>query len=183
MSISVCWSLQNSLMAVTMMMVAVLPVSVQADSPKKHRGPCAIHYPSDATLEWDCRVIQPGKSLEAMFGEYWVDVARFNRIDRRHARPGLSIKAPRRLDELAQLTPVPLSYPPGELEEKFILIDLGEQFLGAYEFGALRFSTPIASGNAFNPTPTGEFRVTAAHLHHQSNLYTIERTDRPYPMN
>ena len=70
-----------------MMMVVALSDSVHADSPKKHRGPCEIDYPSDATVEWDCRVIPPGGSLEAIFGEYWVDVARFNRIDRRHALP------------------------------------------------------------------------------------------------
>jgi hypothetical protein len=169
--------------AISLMMVAFLSVSSQADSPKKHRGPCEIHYPSDATLEWDCLVIPPGESLERIFGEYWVDVARFNRIDRRHARPGLSIKVPRRLEDLAQFTPLPLVYPPGELNEKFILIDLSEQFLGAYEFGAIRFAIPIASGNGLNETPTGAFRVTAAHLHHQSNLYTFEGTDRPYPMN
>ena len=29
----------------------------------------------------------------------------------------------------------------------------------------------------------GAFRLTAAHLQHQSDLYTIEGTDRPYPMN
>jgi hypothetical protein len=76
-----------------------------------------------------------------------------------------------------------LVYPPGELDEKFILIDLTEQFLGAYEFGALRLATPIASGNGTNETPTGVFRLTAAHLQHQSDLYMIEGTDRPYPMN
>ena len=169
--------------AISLMMALLLHVSAQADSPKKHRGPCEIHYPSDATVEWDCRVIPPGESLETIFGEHWDDGARFNRIDRRHARPGLSIKVPRRLEDLAQFTPLPLIYPPGELDEKFILIDLTEQFLGAYEFGALRFATPIASGNGLNETPTGEFRLTAAHLQHQSNLYTIEGTDRPYPMN
>ena len=170
-------------MAVTMMMVAVLPVSVQADSPKKHRGPCEIHYPSDATVEWDCRVILPGESLETIFGDYWVEAARFNRIDRRHARPGLSIKVPRRLEGLAQFTPLPLFYPPGELEEQFILIDLSEQYLGAYEYGALRFMTPIASGNGLNETPAGKFRLTDAHRQHLSSLYSIEGTDRPYPMN
>jgi hypothetical protein len=183
MSTSILWSFWNSLIGISLMMVAFLSVSAQADSPKKHRGPCEIHYPSDATLEWDCRVIPHGKSLETMFGEDWVDVARFNRIDRRHARPGLSIKVPRRLEELAQFTPLPLVYPPGELDEQFILIDLTEQFLGAYEFGALRFATPIASGDELNETPTGKFRLTAAHRQHQSSLYTIEGTDRPYPMN
>jgi hypothetical protein len=171
------------LVTIAVMVATGLPVSVQADSPKKHQGPCEIHYPSDVTVEWDCRVIPPGGSLEAIFGEDWMDVARFNRIDRRHAHSGVSIKVPRRIEDLAQFTPLPRVYPPGELKEKFILIDLTEQFLGAYEFGALRFSTPIVSGNGLNETPTGKFRLTAAHLQHQSDLYTIEGTDRPYPMN
>ncbi|MDP2382077.1 MAG: L,D-transpeptidase [Nitrospirota bacterium] len=183
MSISVRWSLLKSLITVIVMMVVVLPVSVQADSPHKHRGPCEIHYPSDATVEWDCHVILPGESLETIFGESWNEGARFNRIDRRHAHAGLSIKVPRRIEDLVQFTPLPLFYPPGELDEKFILIDLTEQFLGAYEFGALRFDSPITSGNGRNETPAGEFRLAAAHRQHQSCLYTIEGTDRPYPMN
>ena len=170
-------------MLIVLMVSALVPAVSSADSPKKHRGLCEIQYPSDAAVEWDCRVIPPGGSLESIFGEYWADVARFNRIDRRHARPRLSIKVPRQIEDLAQFTPLPLFYPPGELDEKFILIDLAEQFLGAYEFGALRFSTPIASGNGLNETPTGEFRLTAARRVHQSSLYTIEGTDRPYPMN
>jgi L,D-transpeptidase catalytic domain len=145
------------------MAVAFLSVSAQADSPKKHRGPCEIHYPCDVMLERDCRVIPPGTSLETMFGEHWVGIARFNRIDRRHARPGLSIKVPRRLEDLSSFNPLPLLYHATEQDEKFILIDLAEQFLGAYEFGALRFATPIASGNGPNETPRGEFRLTAAH--------------------
>jgi hypothetical protein len=180
MSISLPWSL---LIAVTVMMVTVFHVSAQAGSPKKQRGPCEIHYPSDAMVEWDCLVIPRGKSLEAIFGEYWVDVARFNRIDRRHARPGLSIKVPRQLQNLASFNPLPLLYQAAGQDEKFILIDLTEQFLGAYEFGALRFASPIASGDTSNETPTGKFRLTAAHRKHQSSLYTIEGTDRPYPMN
>ena len=166
-----------------LMVAALVPAVTQADSPEKHRGTCEIHYPSDATLEWDCGIIPPGESLETVFGEHWVDVARFNRIDRRHAYSGLSIKMPRRLEDLARFTPLPLVYPPGKLRKKFILIDLTEQFLGAYEFGALRFASPIASGNGRNETPIGAFRLTAAHRQHQSDMYAIEGTDRPYPMN
>jgi hypothetical protein len=177
------WSFWSSQIVVIVMVVTVFPAVSQADSPKRHRGPCEIHYPSDATVEWDCRIILPGESLETIFGEYWVDVARFNRIDRRHAHSGVSIKVPKRLEDLAQFTPLPLVYPPGELRKKFILIDLTEQFLGAYEFGALRFSAPIASGNELNETPTGKFRLTAAHRQHQSSLYMIEGTDLQYPMN
>ena len=180
---SMLWPFWSSLIAVTMMLITVFPAVSQADSPKKHRGPCEIHYPSDAMVEWTCRVIPPGKSLEGMFGEYWVDVARFNRIDRRHARPRLSIKVPKRFEDLAFFNPLPLFYQPAEHDEQFILIDLAEQFLGAYEYGALRFAMPIATGNGHNETPTGEFRLTAAHLQHQSSLYIIEGTDSPYPMN
>jgi len=183
MSATMLWSFWSSQIVVIVMVVTVFPSVSQADSPKKHRGPCEIHYPSDATVEWDCRIILPGESLERLFGEYWVDVARFNRIDRRHAHSGVSIKVPKRLEDLAQFTPLPLVYLPGELNVNFILIDLTEQFLGAYEFGALRFSAPIASGNELNETPTGKFRLTAAHRQHQSSLYTIEGTDLPYPMN
>ena len=183
MSTTMLWPFWNSLIAVTVMTVTVFHVSAQADSLKKHRGPCEIHYPSDATVEWDCRIIPRGGSLEAIFGDDWVDVARFNRIDRRHARPGLPIKVPRQIEDLKLFFPLPLFYQAAEEDEQFILIDLAEQYLGAYEFGALRFKTPIASGNELNETPTGEFRLTAARLQHQSSLYTIEGTDRPYPMN
>jgi hypothetical protein len=151
-------------------------------SPKR-RGLCAIAYPSDATIAWECRTLRAGESLEKLFGERWVDVARFNRIDRRHARPGVSLKVPRRIEDLAAFQPLPSYYPEAEQDERFVLIDLSEQFLGAYEYGALRFAGPIASGAGPNEPPTGWFRVTAAHRAHRSSLYTVEGTDRPYPMN
>jgi hypothetical protein len=170
-------------MVMTVMMVTVFQVSAKADSLKKHHGSCEIAYPSDGTVEWDCRTLRHGESLEKLFGEDWIDVARFNRIDRRHAHSGVVIKVPRRLEDLTSFTPLPLFYAVAEQDEQFILIDLSEQFLGAYEFGALRFSVPVASGNGLNETPTGKFRLTAAHLQHQSDLYRIEGTERPYPMN
>ena len=145
------------LVTITVMAVVGLPVVSHAEHPKKHRGPCEIAYPSDITLEWDCRMLRPGESLEKVFGENWIDVARFNRIDRRHAHSGLSIKVPRRLEDLASFTPLPLFYPVAEQDEQFILIDLAEQFLGAYEFGALRFATPITSGNGLNETPSPHY--------------------------
>lgn len=110
MSTIMLWPFRSSLIAVTVMMVMAFHTSAHADSPKTLRGLCAIHYPSDAMVEWDCRTMRAGESLEALFGEYWIDVARFNRIDRRHARPGLSIKVPRLLEELKAFAPLPLSY-------------------------------------------------------------------------
>ncbi len=134
-------------------------------------------------MEWECRTLHAGESLEKLFGEQWTDVARFNRIDRRHARAGRSIKVPKRLYDLQAFLPVPLSYLPAEPDKQFILIDLSEQFLGAYEYGSLRLAMPMTSGNGHDETPTGEFRLSVARRAHQSCLYTIEGTDRPYPMN
>jgi hypothetical protein len=160
-----------------------IPAVSQAELAKKLHGPCAVVYPSDAAVEWDCRTLRPKESLETLFGEYWIDVARFNRIDRRHARAGISIKVLRRIEDAANFQPLPLFYPTAEQDEQFILVDLSEQFLGAYEYGALRFSLPIASGNGHDSTPTGEFRLAAAHRRHRSSLFMVEGTDRPYPMN
>lgn len=145
-------------------------------------SPCAIHYPSDQQVVWHCRRLQRGETLEKLFGPRWIDVARFNRIDRRHAGPGREIKVPLHLEEVSDFTPLPPIYPPGTGDEKLVLVDLTEQFLGAYEHGRLKFSFPIASGTPENPTPVGEFRISAAHRTHRSCLYTIEHTDAPYPM-
>lgn len=160
----------------------IAPFLVGSADPPAVPSPCSLSYPSDANVVWDCRKLKKGESLDLLFGERWTDIARFNRIDRRHVRPGVGVKVPRQLDEIASFTPLPHHYPPAEFEERFLLIDLSEQFLGAYELGALRFSMPIASGEPGNQTPTGEFRLTMAHRDHISTLYTIEDRDTPYPM-
>src|SRR5512139_658462 len=74
-----------------LIMAACLSVSAHADPARTHRTPCEIAYPSNATIEWECRTLRSGESLEKLFGERWLDVARFNRIDRRHVRAGISI--------------------------------------------------------------------------------------------
>lgn len=144
---------------------------------------CAIRYPSDANVEWECRRLRVRETLETLFGNRWADVARFNRIDRRHAAPGVFLKVPKRLEDAQGFTPMPLEYPSAAAEAKVIVIDLTEQFLGAYEHGRLVFSAPIASGERKNETPAGEFVIAAAHRHHHSSRYTIEKTKIPYPMN
>lgn len=164
-------------------MIGILSALAHAEPASKLHGPCRISYPSDAAVEWECRTLRIGETLEKLFGEDWISVARFNRIDRRHAHAGLSIKVPKHLENLEFFLPLPLLYLAADQEKQFVLVDLSEQFLGAYEYGLLRFALPIASGNGHDPTPTGEFRLTAAHRRHQSCLYTIEGTDRPYPMN
>lgn len=143
---------------------------------------CRIKYPSDDKVETECRRLKKGETLESLFGDRWIDVARFNRIDRRHIYPGVFIKVPGKLDDIVNFTPMPQHYPPAEVEAKFILVDLSEQFLAAYEYGRLVFSAPITTGEDGNETPTGEFRVLAVDSRHVSSLYFVENTNKPYPM-
>jgi hypothetical protein len=144
--------------------------------------PCDFAYPSDAGVAWDCRRIAPGESLEGLFGERWRDVARFNRMDRRHAWPGARVRVPRDLASVAGFDPMPPRYAPAESAAKFVLIDLGEQFLAAYEHGRLVLSFPVASGRPGHETPAGDFRIDAADPRHASSRYPIEGTNVPYPM-
>ena len=126
------------------------------------------------------KIAEPAALAE--FVDQWRDVLRFNRIDRRHLYPGFPLKVPKDMIDVAGFTPMPETYPEAAGEEKFILIDLSEQFLGAYEFGRLAFSSPIASGDKKNKTPTGDFRIDAFSRDHVSSLYKIEKTNIPYPM-
>jgi hypothetical protein len=169
--------------AFLLLLITLHPIVSSGQPPGKLRAPCGIRYPSDTAVEWNCRKLRPGESLEILFGDHWINVARFNRIDRRHVYAGVSIKIPRRIEALAEFQPVPSFYAPAESDEQFILIDLSEQFLGAYEYGALRFALPLASGSGRDATPVGAFRLSAAHRRRQSSLYKIEGTGRPYPMN
>lgn len=158
------------------------PDYIGSEVSKQGLSPCKIKYPSDSKIDWECRRVKSGERLEELFGDRWIDVARFNRIDRRHAAKGVYLKIPKNLEEIKDFTPMSREYPSAKEKSKFILIDLSEQFLGAYEFGSLVFSAPIAAGEKGNETPSGEFRITAADRNHKSSLYNIEDTDKPYPM-
>jgi|SRR3990172_2184011 len=149
----------------------------------KARPLCKINHPSDGNVDWECRRIKNGETLESLFGDRWIDVARFNRIDRRHAYPGVSLKVPKELEDIADFTPMPKEYPPAEKDAKFILVDLSEQFLGTYEYGRLVYSFPVATGEDVHKTPAGKFRITAFSRNHRSSKYFIEDTATPYPMN
>src|SRR3972149_1118435 len=122
---------------------------------------CKTNHPSDTQIEWECRRLREGETLEGLFSDKWKDVVRFNRVDRRHVYPGISIKVPKRLDNIKDFTPMPRYYQPSESEPKFIVVNLSEQFFGAYEYGHLVFSAPIATGEKGHKTPNGEFRITA----------------------
>jgi len=152
------------------------------DAQSDGRTPCERLHPSDERVEWTCRTMGPKESLESLYGDLWIDVARFNRIDRRHVVPGTRIKAPKRPQDVERFSPMPTRYASADSDSQFVLVDLSEQFLGAYEHGRLVFSAPIASGKTTNPTPTGTFRITAYDRSHESSIYDIVDTNRPYPM-
>ncbi len=153
-----------------------------AQTPAEKTNKCDEHFPSDDLTAWTCVRIKNGQTLESLFDDKWKVVARFNRIDRRHAYEGVRIKVPVDLKSMAAYTPMPKIYRPAAKDPKFILVVLSEEFLGAYEYGKLVFSAPIADGKDTNKTPRGYFRITAYSPNHVSSKYFIEDTDTLYPM-
>ena len=164
---------------VIMAMLLLLPAAAWAD---KTRSLCEISYPSDSRIQWHCLKLKWADTPQGLFGAAWKDVLRFNRLDRRHFLGGVSVKAPRNLAQVRNFNPLPLTYPEAAREPKFILVDQTEMFLGAYQYGRLVFSFPIALGIAGKMVPNGTFRIDAADRRHKSNLYKVEEIGRPYPM-
>ncbi len=147
-----------------------------------HEDLSRVEYPSLATIPWEPRFIRPQDTLEKMFGKDWIYVARFNRIDRRHVYPGMTIKVPKDMEQIRDYSPLPAFYEPAKRYEKFILIDQTEQWLGAYEYGRLKFSMPAATGMDGHNTPDGLFQVDARDKYHTSSLYKTEDQEEQYPM-
>lgn len=141
-----------------------------------------VEFPSLAKVPWRAHFVRPQESLESLFGDDWVSVARFNRIDRRHVYPGMTIKVPLDLVAARSYTPLPAEYEPAKRYEKYVLIDLTEQWMGAYEYGKLKFSMPAATGAAGHETPVGLFRIDARDKTHASSLYKTEDQSEQYPM-
>ena len=141
-----------------------------------------VEYPSLKNIKWHAKFILPNESLESLFGADWIYVARFNRIDRRHIYPGITIKVPDNIKEIRTYTPLPRFYAPAARHEKYILVDITEQWLGAYEYGKLAFSTPAATGKATTETPTGLFQISTRDLNHTSSLYKTADDEEQYPM-
>jgi hypothetical protein len=167
----------------TVILAAALLVMVPAAiGAEKQKSLCEITYPSDSRIPWRCQKLKWSDTPEKLFGAYWRDVLRFNRLDRRHFLGGVSIKVPKRLEQVKNFNPMPLAYPQAAREPKCILVDQAEMFLGAYQYGKLAFSSPIALGVQGKMVPNGAFRIDAADPKHQSNLYEVEEIGRPYPM-
>jgi len=143
---------------------------------------CGVLFPGDAAIEWDCVKLSGKDTPVKLFGAHWQDVLRFNRMDRRHFYGGMSIKVPRQLEDIKGFSPLPTFYPEAAADEKFILVDQSEMFLGAYEQGKLVLSFPVAVGIEGHRVPNGEFKIDAIDRRHISNMYTVEEIGRRYPM-
>ncbi len=141
-----------------------------------------IEYPSLDKLNWKPCFIRPQDSLENLFGNDWEYVARLNRIDRRHTYPGMTIRVPVNMNDIRNYTPMPSFYEPAKPYDKYIVVNLTEQWIGAYEYGKLKLSMPAASGMDGHNTPTGVFRIDARHQEHTSSLYKTEDQQDQYPM-
>ena len=141
-----------------------------------------IDYPSQRELDWYPHFIKPHETLESLFGDDWVHIARFNRVDRRHTYPGMTLKVPRDMAVARAYAPLPTEYEPAKRYEKYLLLSLTEQWIGAYEYGKLKFSMPAATGKEGTETPTGIFHIDARHKNHTSSLYQIEDQSAQYPM-
>lgn len=163
-------------------LIALLLCTSQGLAAAKLKSLCGVPFPSDASIEWDCVELSWKDTPEKLFGVYWQDVLRFNRMDRRHFYGGMSIKVPRQLEDVKEFSPLPSFYPEAAADEKFILVDQSEMFLGAYEHGELVLSFPAAVGIEGHRVPNGEFRVDAIDRRHISNMYTMEEIGRRYPM-
>ena len=139
-------------------------------------------YPSMENIRWKAHFVKPQESLERLFGKNWVAVARFNRIDRRHTYPGMTIKIPENMEDIQDYTPMTATYEKAREHPRYILLNVTEQWLGAYEYGRLAFSMPAATGIEGHLTPTGLFRAEAYHRRHTSSLYKTHKGDAQYPM-
>jgi hypothetical protein len=182
--------LKKAVLAASLMLsVSILAWSPQATSEpgpspedKAREDLTRVDYPSQRNMRWYGHFMRPQDSLESLFGKDWVLVARFNRLDRRHAYPGMTIKVPVEMGDIREYTPMPREYAPARRYAKYILINMEEQWLGAYERGVLRFSMPAATGTDDHKTPTGLFRVEVRHRNHTSSLYKTDDGTAQYPM-
>lgn len=141
-----------------------------------------FEFPSLASIAWKPHFVMPQDSLERLFGKDWIHVARFNRIDRRHVYPGMTIRVPLKMEAILNYNPLPAFYEPARGHAKYVYLNVTEQWLGAYEHGKLAFSMPAATGIEGHLAPVGLFKAEAYHRRHKSSLYKTAEGNAQYPM-
>ena len=78
-----------------------------------------VEYPSLKDIRWQPHFISRISRWNRCSAADWVWVARFNRIDRRHVYPGMTIKVPERIADIRGYTPLPKQYEPARRHEKY----------------------------------------------------------------
>src|SRR3989344_2619464 len=151
-------------------------------NPKKSQNSCFPLFPSDELIDWECYKLKKEETPENLFGKNYEAALRFNRIDQRHIWPEKYLKVPRNFESIKNFTPLPKNLDKAKEHPKYVFISTEEQFLGAYEFGELKFSMPITSGRRGYFMPKGLFKALGRDKNHRSSLYKIEKTNIPYPM-
>lgn len=120
------------------------------------------YKPYPEALELQTRVIEQGDTLWSLYEEYWIAVARLNRLSPDAVQAGIEIVEPIHLNKAEDFSPLPARITKLEGEEKAVYIDLEFQALGMYENGVIiKWGDwmPISSGKDGYKTPKGEFRI------------------------
>jgi lipoprotein-anchoring transpeptidase ErfK/SrfK len=130
--------------------------------------------------EWNQADRDQKSVFESLFGAQANNVARFNRLDPRFARPGRKLRVPE-LAEGETYSPLPPALPCASGRAAYILIALDVQFLGYYENGQLVASYPVSTGMPGYGTPVGEFGVTRKCPDCKSSIYPEPTGGAPMP--
>lgn len=145
----------------------------------------------DSQRRWGYSEAILRRNFREEYAENLSKIARFNRIDPKYLRPGMKIKIPNNIDLLDMYSPLPV-YVVELKDAKVILLNLAEQWGGAYENGVLQFSFPISSADydcvddygrkEYCETPEGDFKVLGFDRDHYSSLYHDPITGENIPM-
>jgi len=113
-------------------------------------------------------VLTAGSAAEAqLFDGIFSSPYRYRPAPYQPAQPNLYRPRPKRIDTAKKESAV--KPPPGPL---LIAVSLNSQRLTVYANGAPIAHSPVSTGTASNPTPTGIFSIIQKNRHHRSNLYS-----------
>lgn len=171
--------MKNMLFSVLILAICFLAAASSAETPVFPPDPAWHEYKITGSDAVSAR--KAGKDVLAyLFGDLARNVSRFNRLDPRQAQPGRTVKVPE-MPSGVLYTPMPAYWPEAAAYPKYVLIALDLQFLGAYEYGRLVASYPIASGKNGHETPAGDFQIRIKEPFIRSTKYPEPYGGAPMP--
>lgn len=171
--------MKNVCLPVFSLVIGLYAASAAADEPIFSSEPAWHKY---TVTKVDAKAAEKAGQdiLTYLYGASARNVSRFNRLDPKYVWPGRTLKVP----EMApgrEYTPMPAYWPKAAAHPKYVLIALDRQFLGAYEYGRLVASYPIASGKNGYETPAGNFTVLKKKVFTRSTKYPEPHGGAPMP--